>query len=253
MSQAWRAGAGSLGLAVASLAGASSARADAFDNAYVSGGTYVTYAFGATQPWGWGLEARAGGNTWDYQCLDDTSELAFAGGALRFEWFPSSHTRLIIAAQAGHTCQHRGRTRRAGRRLSLGARGRHRRAVRRGSRRLGCRARAALRARAHGAEPGARRVLPDADGARVDGLRHPGTAAAHGHRQLRRLARVALYAPRRSRSARGQDFHARASSTDQRPPRSRASGVAVPNTSGLRFRRSRHSPSSCMPRLRRVR
>lgn len=93
------------GLAAASLPlGAAKALEQATTNSYLAAGTHITYAFGAEQPWGWGIELRAGAMYEDvarYDCYEDINVAFFGGGALRFEAFPASHARMVIAAQGG--------------------------------------------------------------------------------------------------------------------------------------------------------
>jgi hypothetical protein len=94
------------GFAAASLQATPSV-AHAWDlDPYLSFGTFLTYTFGAEQGLGWGFEARGGGTREtlaDQECGVDPQPFFYAGGALRVEWYPSSHTRLLAAGLAGHT------------------------------------------------------------------------------------------------------------------------------------------------------
>jgi hypothetical protein len=70
---------------------------------YFAATTYVTYTIGAEQPFGWGLEGRVGARE-DVvnECFDAPPSLLYGGGALRFEWFPGSRTKLLVVAHGGH-------------------------------------------------------------------------------------------------------------------------------------------------------
>jgi len=69
---------------------------------YVNLSLFGTYTFGATQPWGMGLDARVGATGGPvYRGCSTQSSFYYGGGALRFEWFPQSHTRLTLVAQGG--------------------------------------------------------------------------------------------------------------------------------------------------------
>jgi hypothetical protein len=77
---------------------------DSLSDTYVVAGTHITYAIGARQPWGWGLELRAGAayeSPANYTCSEDVTGFFYGGGALRFEAFPTDHARLVLAAQGG--------------------------------------------------------------------------------------------------------------------------------------------------------
>lgn len=99
------------GLAFTSIAAAPATpcAAQAFSEYYVSVGAFATYTIGAEQPLGVGLEGRVGGTDRSYEEMEctvgdaDLPALFYAGGALRLEWFPTSHTRLLLAGLAGST------------------------------------------------------------------------------------------------------------------------------------------------------
>jgi len=94
------------GLAVASTVASASAQLTGTEvESYAAAALYVTYAFGAKQGVGLGFEGRVGARELEIeQCDVDANEaFPYGGGALRLEWFPASHTRLLIVGQAGHT------------------------------------------------------------------------------------------------------------------------------------------------------
>jgi hypothetical protein len=94
------------GLAATWAAGDASAQSlpETDVEAYGAAMVYVTYAFGAEQGFGIGLEARAGARETEiFHCSESSvGDHPFGGGALRFEWYPSSHYRLLIVAQGGY-------------------------------------------------------------------------------------------------------------------------------------------------------
>jgi hypothetical protein len=94
------------GLAAVSASGEASAQSVGTNNdQYGAGMLYVTYAFGAAQGFGIGVEARTGvleKPVLNCENDEDVGNHPFGGGALRFEWYPSSHSRLLIVAQGGY-------------------------------------------------------------------------------------------------------------------------------------------------------
>jgi hypothetical protein len=76
--------------------------AHAFDpQPYLNFSLFGTYTFGATQPWGIGLDGRVGATDGPDDRNCNSRPFYYGGGALRFEWFPVSHTRLMLVAQGG--------------------------------------------------------------------------------------------------------------------------------------------------------
>jgi hypothetical protein len=90
------------GLAAAALPSEASAQETELDP-YGAGMIYATYAFGAEQGLGIGFEVRGGVREWEVtNCGDTAGDHPFGGGAVRLEWYPSSHSRLLVVAHGGY-------------------------------------------------------------------------------------------------------------------------------------------------------
>lgn len=96
------------GLALASVAHDAQAQSTLDDTdveAFGAAGLFVTYAFGAEQGLGFAVDARLGAHEVGVvNCEEeDAGNHPYGGGALRFEWYPTSHMRLLILGLGGST------------------------------------------------------------------------------------------------------------------------------------------------------